>query len=77
MNNTMPFVIPNFMQIPQDNGFNNYNNNNDYLKRELEKISNNLEMIEKRLSRIETKLDINGNNYLTSEINKEKGLYML
>ncbi len=76
MNNTMPFVIPNFMQIPQDNGFNNYNNN-DYLKRELEKISNNLEMIEKRLSRIETKLDINGNNYLTSEINKEKGLYML
>ena len=76
MNNTMPFVIPNFMQIPQDNGFNNYNIN-DYLKRELEKISNNLEMIEKRLSRIETKLDINGNNYLTSEINKEKGLYML
>lgn len=76
MNNTMPFVIPNFMQIPQDNGFNNYNNN-DYLKRELEKISNNLEMIEKRLSRIETKLDINGNNYLTSEINKDKGLYML
>lgn len=72
--NDMSYQIPNFMPY---NNQNNYNFNNEQLKRELEKINNELIKIEKRLDLIESSLKVKNTTYLSSNVSDQKGLYML
>ena len=69
--NEMPFVIPNFMP------YNPNQNNNDDLKKDIQRILREIEQIERRLSNIENNLNIKTNNYLSSNANDGKGHYMI
>lgn len=73
MMNNMPYQAPNFMpynpNIPQNSG--------EEIRRELEKINRELERIEKRLEVIERNQSIKSTDYLSSNIENGKGLYML
>lgn len=72
--NEMPYQTPNFMPY---NNPNNHFSPNDEIRRELEKINRELSKIEKRLDKIESALTVKKNNYLSSNVSDQKGLYML
>ncbi len=63
--------IPNFMP------YNPFMQNNDQINKNIDRIYHELETIEKRLTSIENSLNIKNSKYLSSDVTKGDGLYML